>query len=217
MKVDIIIADDHTIIREGIKAVIKKMDMDIRVIGEASNGDELIKLADNNYADIYIIDISMPLMNGFETAEKLIRKYPKSKMIILSMHDSRVFVEKALRCGVKGYVLKDSTAEEITQAIIEVNAGRYYISPKISHYVVHGFLNNLEKEKGNRKSQALTSTEKRVVQLIAEGFSNKEIASQLGISLNTAHVHRNNIMQKLNIHKQADLVRYALKEGISNL
>lgn len=215
MSIEVILADDHAVVRDGIKAIIERKSNDVRVIAEVANGEELLKVAKKRPPDVYIVDISMPIMNGLEATTRLLKNNPKSKIIILSMHDSEAFVEKAIKYGVKGYVLKESATEEILQAINEVHLGRFYISPKISQYLVRGFLDKQYPRKD--KGIELTSMERRILQLIAEGYTTKEIAKQLKIAQNTAHVHRNNIMKKLDCHKQTDLIRYALKEGITNL
>ncbi|UCC94622.1 MAG: response regulator transcription factor [Candidatus Omnitrophota bacterium] len=217
MSIRVIIADDHPVAREGIKAVIERKEKDIEVIGEASNGNGALKMAKNNPADIYILDISMPILNGIETTHRLIKMDPKSKIIILSIHDNRTFVEKVLKCGAKGYVLKENATEELIQAIRQVYSNGFFLSPKISKFIVQGFLGKRHNYAEYKKAVHLTLKEREILQLIAEGFTNKEIARQLKLSLNTAHVHRNNIMRKLDIHRQADLIRYALKEGISQL
>jgi len=193
------------------------MGWDIEVTGEAANGNEVLKMAKKTPADVYILDISMPVLNGIETANRLIRMDPKSKIIMLSIHDSRIFVEKALKSGARGYLSKESATEDVIQAIREVYLGRYFLSPAISKFVVNGFLDKIHHYKKYKKVVHLTAREKEILQLIAEGFANKEISVKLNLSLNTVHVHRKNIMQKLDIHKQANLVRYAIKEGLSNL
>jgi DNA-binding NarL/FixJ family response regulator len=216
MSIEVILADDHDVVRDGIKAIVDRKGDDIKIIGGASNGREVLEMARNNPADVYVLDIAMPILNGIETAERLREMDRKCKIIILSMYDDRTFVEKALRYGIKGYLLKETASEEIIHAIHEVYMDRYYLSPKISNFVVQGFLGKKYSYK-QYESVNLTKREREILQLIAEGFTNKEIAIQLNLALNTVHVHRNNIMQKLDIHKQADLIRYALKEGISHL
>ena len=214
MAIKVILADDHAIVRDGIKAVITKKGDGIAVIGEASNGNDVLKLSKTNPADVYLLDISMPILNGIETTYRLIKDNPKNKIIILSMHDDRTFVEKALHSGARGYILKESATDEIVFGINEVYLGRYYLTPKISSYLVEDFL---DQEQGRQFIPALSSRERGILQLLAEGLNNKEIAEKLSLSLNTIHVHRNNIMKKLNIHRQADLIKYALKEGIVQL
>lgn len=215
MSIKVIIADDHTIVREGLKSLIDSMSKDIEIIGEASNGKEVLKMAENNPADIYILDISMPILNGIETTDRLIKMNSKNKIIILSRHDNKELVKKALEFGAKGYILKSNSGDELVNAINEVYKGSTFLSPKISDFIVEGFLGKKYHYKKKKEAVELTRREREILQLIAEGFSNKEISRKLNISSATVHVHRSNIMQKLNIHKQAGLIRYAIKEGIS--
>lgn len=217
MSIKVIIADDHTIVREGLKSLIDSMSKDIEIIGEASNGKEVLKMAENNPADIYILDISMPILNGIETTDRLIKMNSKNKIIILSRHDNKELVKKALEFGAKGYILKSNSGDELVNAINEVYKGSTFLSPKISDFIVEGFLGKKYHYKKKKEAVELTRREREILQLIAEGFTNKEIAKKLNISSFTVHVHRSNIMQKLNIHKQAGLIRYAIKEGISGL
>lgn len=217
MIIRVILADDHPVVRDGIKSIVGRRGTNIEIIGEVSNGKELLEMAKENPADVYVIDITMPILNGIETTERLIKMEPQSKIIILSIHDSRIFVEKALKSGARGYILKEDATEEVIQAIHDVHNGRYFLSPGVSKYVVQGYLGKLHGYKKRQKFVNLTKREREILQLIAEGYTNKEIAKRLSLSTNTVHVHRNNIMQKLDIHKQADLIRYAIKEGISKL
>ncbi len=213
--IKIVLADDHALVRDGIKAIIERKAKNISVIAEVNNGKELLDFAEKKAADVYVVDISMPVLNGIEATQKLLKIHPDAKVIILSMYDDRISVEKAFKSGAKGFVVKVASADEILEAIKEVSAGRFYLCSKVSRYVVQGFLGKAAPNKKDPKD--LTPKEKEVLQLIAEGYSSKEIAKEFGLSLNTIHVHRNNIMRKLDIHKQAELVRYALKEGIAQL
>lgn len=216
MSIEVIIADDHAVVRDGIKAVVERIGKDIKIIGEAENGNEVLEMANNKRkADVYVVDISMPILNGIETADRLMKMDPRSKIIILSMHDNRTFVEKALKCGVKGYILKEYATEEIVHAIREVYMGRVFLSPKVSKFIVQVFLGKRGNYRQSKKVVDLTKRERQILQLIAEGFTSKEIARQLNLSSNTVRVHRTNIMRKLDIHNQAGLIRFALKEGIS--
>jgi DNA-binding NarL/FixJ family response regulator len=217
MSIEVILADDHAVVRDGIKAIVERKGEGITIIGEASNGKEVLELAKSTPADVYVLDIAMPLLNGIETTARLRKMDPQCKIIILSMLDDRTFVEKAFKYGANGYILKETASEEIVHAIREVSINKYFLSPKISKFVVDGFLGKKYPEDQKKKQFDLTKREREILQLIAEGFTNKEIAEHLDLAFNTVHVHRNNIMKKLNIHKQADLVRYALKEGISHL
>lgn len=217
MSIKIFIADDHPVVRDGIKYIIDKKGEDIKIVGEASNGKEVLEFANKNLVDIYILDISMPILNGIETTHSLIKMDEKNKIIILSTHDSRTFVEKALKSGARGYILKESATEEIIHGVHEVYRGRFFLSPAISKFVVDGFLGNLPDHNKYKRAFDLTKKEREILQLIGEGFTDKEISQKFNLSLYTVHVHRKNIMRKLDIHKQAGLIRYAIKEGISKL
>lgn len=210
----IILADDHALVRQGVRMMLETAGDEFQVIGEVSNGEELLTLGRKTPADVYIVDISMPVLNGLEAVSKLVKQDPKAKILVLSMYDDRVSVEKALKAGAKGFVVKVAKAEEFLEAVREVAAGRFYFGGKISKFLVQGFLG---KHAPKKRANQLTNKEKEVLQLIAEGYSSKQIAQHFTLSLNTIHVHRNNIMRKLGIHKQAELVRYALKEGIAQL
>lgn len=217
MGIKVILADDHHLVREGLRSVIQKKGGDIRVIGEASNGKDVLAMAKKNPADVYVLDITMPILNGIATTERLIKMDPQSKIVILSIHDSRIFVEKAIKSGARGYITKESAIEEIILAIREAFKGKFFLSPSISMYVIDGFLREMSQNKSEEKGTELTKRETEILQLIAEGFSGKEIARRLGLSVHTVQGHKKNAMQKLDLHKQADLIRYAFKEGISKL
>jgi two-component system response regulator NreC len=217
MNIKVIVGDDHTLVRDGIRAVIDNMGEEIEIVGEASNGKEVLEMAKKTPADVYILDISMPILNGIETIDRLIKMNPRNKIIILSMHDDKTLVEKSLKSGAKGYLLKKNSAEEMIDAIREVHAGKFFLSPDISKYIVQGFLGKGSDERYYRGGPGLTRREREILQLIAEGSTNKDVARELSLSINTVNFHRKNMMKKLDIHNQADLVRYALKEGISEL
>lgn len=217
MSIKVLLADDHPVVIDGLKSVIEKKCEDIEVTGEASNGKEVLEIAEKNLIDVYVLDISMPILNGIETAIRLKKMDPETKIIILSIHDKRIFVEKALKNGARGYILKESATEEVIRAIREVYMGRFYLSPAISNFVVNGFIENMNNSKKDEDEINLTRREREILQLIAEGFTNKDIARKLNLSLYTVHVHRKNIMKKLDVHNHADVVRYAIKEGISKL
>jgi len=216
MSIEIILADDHDVVRDGLKAVIERGDKDIKIIGEAVNGREVLKMAEKKPADVYILDVAMPVLNGIETTVRLMKINPKSRIIILTMYDNMSFVREVLKYGAKGYILKENASEEIVHAICEVHKNGCFLSPQIAKYIVNGFLGKADAI-GKDAITQLTGREREVLQLVAEGSSSKEVAVQLKISLNTVHVHRNNIMKKLNLHKQSELIKYALKEGITGL
>jgi DNA-binding NarL/FixJ family response regulator len=161
----------------------------------------------------------MPRLSGIETARELLKNLPSAKIMLLSLHDTKAMVEEALNAGVRGYLTKELASRNIVDAVLSIHAGRYYLCPSIAHFVIQSGLEKKVDMPGERaKTQSpLTGQERKVLQLIAEGHSNKEIAALLNLSANTVHAHRNSTMAKLNIHKQADLVRYAIKAGIAKL
>lgn len=215
MNIKVVLADDHAIVRDGVKSVLERKGKNMEVVAEIANGKDLVDYAAKHNADVYVVDISMPVLNGIEAVQRIMKLKPDAKVVMLSMYDDRVSVEKSLKAGAKGFIVKASTADEIVDAINEVAAGRFYLCSKVSKYIVQGFLGKSTSRK--RDVTGLTPKEKEVLQLIAEGYSSKQIAKNFNLSLNTIHVHRNNIMKKLGIHKQAELVRYAIKEGIAQL
>ena len=217
MTIKVLLADDHPVVRDGLRYIIDNKGEDIKIIGEASDGNEVLEFAKKNLVDVYVLDISMPILNGIEATNSLIKMDSRSKIIILSIHDSRVFVEKAMKSGARGYVLKESATEEVIHAIHEVYRGRFFLSPAISKFIVDGFLGKTKNYSSNKKAVDLTKREREILQLIGEGLTDKEISMKLNLSLYTVHVHRKNIMNKLDIHKQAGLIRYAIREGISKL
>ena len=217
MGIKVVLADDHDVVLDGIRAVVERNSDDISIVYQGCNGKEVLKYAKEHPVDIYIIDISMPVLNGIDTTARLTKQFPDAGVIILSMHDDRTFVEKALRNGARGYVLKENATDEIIEAIREVHDGRMFMSSKISKYVQHDFHGKRSQYSKYDKVVELTRKEREVLQLISEGYSNREVAESMCLSANTIHAHRNNIMRKLDIHRQADLIRYAIKEGISAL
>ena len=212
--INIVLADDHIVVRSGIKAALERTNKEIKVVAEVSNGKELLDLPTDLKVDIFLVDISMPILNGIEATKKLKRIRKNAKVIILSMYDDRVSVERAIRAGANGFVIKVSTIEEVINAIEDVLKGKFFLCSSISNYVFEGFLNRASGKKG---LHTLTAKEKEILQLVVEGYSSRRIAEEFGLSLNTVHVHRNNIMHKLKIHKQADLIRYAIKEGLVHI
>jgi len=211
----IVLADDHAIVRTGVRTVLERLGQQMQITAELSDGKELVEYAKTHPDEIYIVDISMPVINGIDAVEQMVTFNPDIKIIMLSMYDDRMSVEKSLKAGAKGYIVKVSAADEIISAIEEICAGRFYLCSKVSKYIVQGFLGKTTAR--NRDKTGLTPKEKEVLQLIAEGYSSKQIAKAFNLSLNTIHVHRNNIMKKLGIHRQTELVRFALKEGIARL
>jgi DNA-binding NarL/FixJ family response regulator len=218
MSIRLFIADDHPIVRDGLRLTIERSRADIVIVGEASDGMEVLKMAATTPADVYILDITMPNLNGIETTRELIRRFPESKVIVLSLHDTKAMVENSLKAGARGYLTKETATRNVVDAVMNVHAGRCYLCPRIAHLIVHfGLKGKKDRAKGAVAPVALTGQERKVLQLIAESRSNKDIASLLGLAVNTVHAHRNKLMAKLNIHKQAELFRYAIKAGIAKL
>ena len=207
MPLQIILADDHEIVREGLKALLVQHDLD--VVGEAGDGREAVRLASELHPDIAIFDYSMPLLNGLEAAREIHTSSPNIKTILLTMHTDDRYVFEALRAGIKGYVVKNQAAADLVGAIHEVARGQTYLSPLIAQAVVEAYLN-----KSEFAADPLTAKERQVLLLIAEGKRTKEVASILGMSVKTAESHRSRIMEKLDIHETAGLVRYAIRHGM---
>ena len=214
MPIKVAIADDHAIVISGLKAVLEKSH-GIVVSVQASNGRQLLELARKEPADVYVMDIAMPQLNGLDASAQLLASDKKAKIIILSMLNDRSTVEKALRLGVKGYLVKESAPEEIVQAVKAVQTGRLYLTPSVAQLLADAPLKRAQKPQS--PGDSLTSRERVIIRMIAEGLSNKEIAAQLKLSSHTVHTHRNNISRKLDIHKQTDLVRFAIQNNIVKL
>jgi two-component system, NarL family, response regulator NreC len=203
----LLLADDHAMLRDGLRAILN--DEGFEVVAEASDGREAVKLGQSIGADVAILDISMPLLNGIDAAREILKSSPKTKIIILTMYTDDRYVLASLRAGIAGFVLKSKAASSLVQAIQAVCKGEVYLSSGVSKAVVDAYL-----AKDDTPADPLSVREREVLQLIAEGQNTKEIGSVLGISAKTAESHRTNIMQKLHIHEVAGLVRYAVREGL---
>lgn len=207
MKLRIIIAEDHTIVLEGVQALLEREGFE--VVGVAKDGRKAVELARELKPDIAILDIAMPVLNGIDAAREIPRVSPDTRTILLTIHEEKQYVVEALRAGVGGYLVKTKAATDLVQAIREVANGALYISPGLSQDVVKSFLENQDVH-----SHPLTPREREVLQLIAEGKSTKEVAGVLEISVKTAESHRSRLMEKLDIHETATLVRYAIRQGV---
>jgi DNA-binding NarL/FixJ family response regulator len=207
MPIRVVLADDHVLVRQGLRSLLEREKF--QVVAEASDGQELIRLAETHHPDIAVLDISMPTLNGIEAARELARSCPKTKTILLTQHEEEQYIHEALEVGVKGYVLKSQVASDLIHALQQVSRGGIYLSPGVSRAVVDAY-----RSKSERPSDPLSGRERQVLQLIAEGKSTKDVASLLGISVKTAESHRSRLMQKLDIHETASLVRYAVRRGL---
>lgn len=207
MALQVLLSDDHVIVRQGLKALLEREGF--QVVAEATDGHEAVRLAKELHPDLAILDLTMPLLNGLDAAREILQVSPKIQTILLTMHTEDHYILDALRAGVRGYVLKSRAASELIQAIQEVSKGGVYMSSGVSQTVVQAFL-----AKTQLPPDSLTSRERQVLQLVAEGKTTKEIAVVLGISVKTAESHRTRIMKKLGIHETAGLVRYAIRQGL---
>ncbi len=203
----LVLVDDHAIMRDGLRAILAGKG--VEVVGEASNGLEAIRLAESLKPDTIVMDISMPALNGIDATREILKSSPQAKVIVLSMNIEKRYVLACLRAGAAAYVVKSKAASSLVEAIDAVSRGEIYLSPSVSKSVVDAYLENDESP-----ADPLSIREREVLQLIAEGQNVKEIGSLLGISAKTAESHRANIMQKLDIHDIAGLVRYAVQQGI---
>jgi two-component system response regulator NreC len=207
MGVSVLLADDHPVFRQGLRALLEREKFEI--LGEASDGLEAIVMAERLQPAVVVIDLAMPALNGIDAAREIVRRAPRSKVILLTMYTEEHHVLEALRAGVKGCVSKSQAAEHLLQSIKDVCAGGVYLSPHVSGAVVQAYLAKTE-----LPYEPLTPRERQVLQLIAEGKTTKETAAVLDVSVKTAETHRTNLMEKLDIHSTAGLVRYAIRRGM---
>ena len=203
----ILMADDHQIFRQGLRGLLERDGL--QVVGEAADGRQAVRLARELGPDVAVLDLGMPLLNGVEAAREILRQLPQTRVILLTMYQEDAYVLEALRAGIRGYVLKAQAAADLVNAIHQVMQGAMYLSPGISATVVNAYVTRSE-----APFDPLTSRERHVLQLVAEGKSTKEIARVLGLSVNTAESHRSRLMRKLDIHETAGLVRYAIRRGV---
>jgi two-component system response regulator NreC len=212
-KISVLIADDHRLVRDGLKTILETSD-DIRVVGEASNGLEVLRKVSELKPDVVLLDISMPQLSGMEAARRIRKEHPSVKIMILTMHDEEEYSLKMVRMGVSGYLVKDSTALEVMEAIRCVHSGKAFFSPQISKILAESYREAVAGKED--PYERLNDREREILQLIAEGHTNKKIADILCISPKTVDNHRTNLMRKLDIHTAAALVRWATKRGIGN-
>lgn len=215
MTIRVLLADDHKIFRDGLRTLIEN-EAGMEVIGDADNGRKAVALAQKLSPNVIIMDVTMPDMNGIEATRKIVDGMPEVKVIALSMHSDRRYVLGMLEAGASGYLLKDCAFGELAGAIQQVVTGNTYLSPKIADVVVKGYLNKAL-EASSTTNVAMTSREREILQLIAEGFTAKEIAAHVFLSIKTVETHRRNIMQKLNMRSVAEMTKYAIREGLVSL
>lgn len=211
--IKVLLADDHGVVRKGLRFLLEQ-EPDITVAGEAADGREAIKLAKELQPTVIVMDIAMPQLNGIDATAQALKVSPNTGVLILSMHNDESYILRALEAGARGYILKDNAEEHLVQAIRVVAQGKPFFSPVIAQTLLEDYMRNLQ-QKGQQDSYSLlTDREKEVLQLLAEGRSNKDVAQFLDLSVYTVETHRTRIMQKLNLHNTAELVLYAVRKKI---
>jgi DNA-binding NarL/FixJ family response regulator len=215
MNIKLLLVDDHRIVRHGLRALLEK-ETDMEVVSEAGSGRDAVQLAGEILPDVIVLDIAMPDMNGIDAARRIIADNPESRILVLSMLGDKRFVIEMFSAGVKGYLLKDCAADELVRAIRAVHQGEMYLSPQIAGIVIKDFI-KLVPEASPETSPVLTSREREVLQLIAEGKKAKEIAFILSLSSKTVDTFRQSIMKKLGLNTIAELTKYAIREGLTSL
>jgi two-component system response regulator NreC len=216
MNIRVLIADDHKIMLAGLRSLLEKQ-TDIEVVAEAENGRKAVQKAQETKPDIVVMDVSMPDLNGIEATTQIIESVPETRVVALSMHSDKRFVMGMLRAGASGYLLKDCASQELANAIHQVAGGKKYLSPEITGVVIDDYLLGGSSDDGATAASQLSAREREVLQLIAEGWSTKQIATHLYVSIKTIETHRRQIMKKLDLHTIADLTKYAIREGLTSI
>jgi two-component system response regulator NreC len=206
--IKILLADDHALVRQGFKMILGAQP-DMQIVGEAGNGREAVELAEKLQPDLIVMDVTMPELNGIEATRRLAQSSPRTRVLALSMHKDAVYVREILRAGARGYLLKDSVDADLLAAVRSVAKGEGYLSPGVSDAVLTDYRKHV-----TDPLDLLTSREREVLQMIAEGKTNKEIATLLNLSVYTVEAHRGRIMEKLNLHSTGELVRFSLRSGL---
>ncbi|MCJ7579524.1 MAG: response regulator transcription factor [Candidatus Aminicenantes bacterium] len=212
-KIRVLLADDHSIVRQGLRAILDQTE-DVEVVAEARDGMEAVKKTKKFLPDIVLIDIGMPVLNGIEATRQIKKRFPAVKVLVLTMHTTEEYILQVLHAGASGYIVKMSAAQELLEAIRAVYQGHFFLSPSVSQKVVGEYIQRTKDMIELDIMDVLTTREREVLQLIAEGRSNKEIAGLLFISVKTVETHKAHLMQKLELHTTTDLVKFAIKKGI---
>ena len=212
-KIRILLADDHNIMRRGLRLLLEKQ-AGFEMVSEASDGREAVERAEATNPDVAVLDIAMPNMSGIEAAQRITALLPHAGIIILSMHSDEGYVLRVLKAGAKGYLLKDSAENDLIEAIKAVRQGKAFFSPEISKLLAEDYVREVKKRGAEDSYELLTSREREILHLLAEGKSNKDIATSLNLSLYTVETHRRNLQDKLNLHSLAELILYAVRKGI---
>ena len=216
MSIRVLIADDHKIMLAGLRSLLEKQ-TDIEVVGEADNGRKAVQMAQEKKPDVVVMDVSMPDLNGIEATIQITESLPETRVVALSMHSDKRYVMGMLRAGASGYLLKDCASQELANAILQVAGGKKYLSPEITGVVLGDILQGGSPGEVATATSQLSPREREVLQLIAEGWSTKQTASHLYVSVKTIETHRRQIMKKLDLHSIADLTKYAIREGLTSI
>ena len=209
----ILLADDHTVVRKGLRLLLESQPGFV-VVADAADGREAVTLATEHTPDVVVMDVAMPGLNGIEAARQILAKQPGTAIVFLSMHSDEGYVLKALKAGARGYLLKDSADHDLINAVKAVTDGKAFFSPAISKMLVEDYVRQMRERAVEDSFELLTTREREVLQLLAEGKNNKEVATLLNLSLYTVETHRGNIFQKLNLHSGAELILYAIRKGV---
>jgi len=215
-KIRVLIAEDHTIVRQGISALLRA-ESDMEVIGEASDGSEAIELAKELVPDVVLMDIAMRNLNGLDATRSIKKLFPQMKVLVLTMYDNEEVIFQILKAGASGYLLKDSAMTDLVSAIRAVDQGNSYLSPSVSRKVIEEYIRRAELGEKACMDELLSSREREILQLIAEGNSVPQIASHLCISKRTVEAHKTHIMEKLNVHDKVGLIKYAIRMGLTRV
>jgi two-component system response regulator NreC len=212
-KIRILLADDHTVMRSGLRALLERQS-DFQVIGEAADGHQAVELAEKLSPDVAVVDVAMPRLNGLDATQQITSKYPAIAVVVLSMHSDEGYIIRALKAGARGYLLKDSAEADLISAIRAVHEGKAFFSPVISKMLAEDFVRQIRERGVSDSYELLTMREREVLQLLAEGKSNKETAAVLNLSPYTIETHRANILEKLRLHSTPELILYAVRKGV---
>ena len=211
--VRILLADDHTVMRNGLRLLLERQP-NLQVVGEAADGRQAVSLCETVNPDVVVMDIAMPNLNGIEAARQIVNRNPRTAIAILSMHSDESYVIRALKAGARAYLLKDSAEADLLAAVRALTDGKSFFSPAISKILVEDYMRQLESRGAEDTYELLTNREREILQLLAEGRTNKEVANMLNLSLYTVETHRAHILQKLNLHSVPELILYAVRKGI---
>jgi two-component system, NarL family, response regulator NreC len=212
-RIGILLADDHAVIRAGLRLVLERQ-RDFQVLGEAADGREAISKCDELKPDVVVMDLAMPNLNGIEATRQICANRPGLQIVVLSMHSDEEYVLRALKSGARAYVLKESAESDLISAIRAVHSGKSFFSPAVSRMLVEDYVRQLQDRDLEDSYDLLTAREREILQLVAEGKSNKDIANALGLSVYTVETHRGNLMEKLNLHTVPELILYAVRKGV---